>query len=72
MVYDITNPSTFINLDKWLDDVKKYADPNIVMILVGNKTDLEEARKINKLAAQEYAGSIFCNLFNKNLYFLKK
>ncbi|RMZ93796.1 ras-related Rab-11B isoform X2, partial [Brachionus plicatilis] len=55
LVYDITNPSTFKNLDKWLGDVKKYADPNIAMILVGNKSDLETARKVNSLTAQEFA-----------------
>lgn len=58
LVYDITNPATFKNLDKWLEDVKKYADPNVVLMLIGNKSDLEVSRKVRKSDAKEYAGLI--------------
>ncbi|CAF0712282.1 unnamed protein product [Brachionus calyciflorus] len=55
LVYDITNENTFKNLEKWMDDVRKYADPEIVITLVGNKCDMESARRVKLTAAKEFA-----------------
>ena len=41
LVYDITRRETFDHIAEWLEDCKKYANPNIVMMLIGNKCDLE-------------------------------
>lgn len=46
LVYDITSRSSFENLEHWLGEMKKYADPNIVVMLVGNKSDLAAQRQI--------------------------
>ena len=35
IAYDITKMESFNNLNRWLEDVKKYAGPNIVQLLVG-------------------------------------
>ena len=35
MAYDITKKQTFENCQRWLDDVKKFAAPNIVQLLIG-------------------------------------
>ena len=40
LVYDITNRKTFTALTQWLDELKQHAHENIVMSLVGNKSDL--------------------------------
>ena len=40
LVYDVTNEKSFINLKKWLDDLKENAEPDIIIMLVGNKIDL--------------------------------
>jgi len=42
LVYDVTNEKTFLNLRKWLEDLKENAEPDIVIMLVGNKVDLTE------------------------------
>lgn len=56
LVYDITNEATFQNVGRWLEDVKKHGDPNMVFCLVGNKCDLETtARKVSIDVAKEYA-----------------
>jgi small GTP-binding protein len=48
LVYDVTNRSSFENIDKnWYREVKK-ASPNIVLILVGNKIDLESKRVVSR------------------------
>ncbi|KAF7457744.1 putative ras-related protein Rab-2 [Cryptosporidium felis] len=41
LVYDITRRDTFNHLGKWLIDVKRNSTPNMVIILVGNKSDLD-------------------------------
>ena len=47
LVYDITNKSSFENLDKWLSDLRTNGDDKISLILVGNKTDLEADRVVS-------------------------
>ena len=42
LVFDVTNKESFANMEGWLDEVKKNTSANIVICLVGNKTDLEE------------------------------
>ena len=55
LVYDITNPKTFENVDKWLSDLKTNAEEKISVVLVGNKTDLESDRKISLEQGKEKA-----------------
>lgn len=40
MVYDITNKDTFKHVKKWIEDLKEHAEPDIQIVLVGNKVDL--------------------------------
>ncbi|KAL0234086.1 hypothetical protein PCE1_001124 [Barthelona sp. PCE] len=47
LVYDISKRSSFENLDKWLDEVKRYADANISLLVAGNKCDLSYARAVS-------------------------
>ncbi len=48
LVYDVTNPESFANVKKWLDEAKQNANPELVVILCGNKIDLPEQRKITQ------------------------
>ncbi|OON22933.1 Ras family protein, partial [Opisthorchis viverrini] len=41
LVYDITNRDSFNALSHWLSDVRQLAAPEVVVILVGNKLDLQ-------------------------------
>ena len=47
LVYDITNKKSFENVEKWISDLKANADEEISMILLGNKTDLEDKRVVS-------------------------
>ncbi|KAL2001600.1 hypothetical protein VTN02DRAFT_1555 [Thermoascus thermophilus] len=40
LVFDITRPSTFASVTQWLQDLRQIADEGIVVVLVGNKSDL--------------------------------
>lgn len=47
IVYDITLRSSFDNVVKWLKDLKYASDPNIVIMLIGNKCDLASEREVS-------------------------
>ena len=47
ITYDITKKDTFKNVIRWTEDVKKYAPPNVLKLLVGNKTDISESREVS-------------------------
>lgn len=51
ITFDITNPTSFSNVKTWLESINQHADPNIVKILVGNKIDLEDERKVETAEA---------------------
>lgn len=38
-MYDITKLKTFENVKRWIESIREQADPNIVIVLVGNKID---------------------------------
>ncbi|KAL1202109.1 Ras-related protein RABA1a [Cardamine amara subsp. amara] len=40
LVYDVTRQSTFENAARWLRELRGHTDPNIVVMLIGNKCDL--------------------------------
>ncbi|XP_032834457.1 ras-related protein Rab-6A-like [Petromyzon marinus] len=46
VVYDITNVNSFQQTTKWIDDVRTERGGDVVIVLVGNKTDLVEKRQI--------------------------
>ncbi|UCD01924.1 MAG: GTP-binding protein, partial [Promethearchaeota archaeon] len=47
IVYDITNRESFEHVKKWYDIVIKVALPHIVLILIGNKVDLNDSRVVS-------------------------
>ena len=46
VVYDITKEKTFKNIDKWILDLKANGNEDILIILIGNKLDLEKSREV--------------------------
>jgi Ras-related protein Rab-1A len=55
LVYDISEPDSFNNLNSWLIEVEKNASKDVNKILVGNKCDLEDRRKISFEQGKEFA-----------------
>ena len=47
IVYDITKKATFDNIDKWISDLKLNGDQNICIVILGNKSDLNESRQVS-------------------------
>lgn len=55
LVYDIAKHVTFENVDRWLKELRDHADHNIVIMLVGNKSDLRHLRAVPTDDAKGYA-----------------
>jgi small GTP-binding protein len=47
VVYDISNRATFDNIKSWVEDCKRLSPKTVLMVLVGNKIDLEERREVS-------------------------
>lgn len=55
LVYDVTRRSTFNHLSSWLSDAKNLTNPNTVIMLIGNKKDLEDQREVTFEEATRFA-----------------
>lgn len=55
LVYDITDRESFTNLQRWLEDARALASPQLVTVLVGNKSDREEDRQVEWAEASRWA-----------------
>ncbi|KAL0464158.1 UNVERIFIED_CONTAM: Ras-related protein RABA6a [Sesamum latifolium] len=55
LVYDITRKSTFESLKKWLKEVREFGSRELVVVLVGNKSDLAQYREVNSEDGQSLA-----------------
>ena len=55
IVYDITNLKTFKNINNWIKDCVNLAPKNILLVLIGNKSDLEENREVDYDLGKNFA-----------------
>ncbi|KAL8639840.1 MAG: hypothetical protein Q9228_003174 [Teloschistes exilis] len=62
VVYDISSNKSFQNTRKWVDDVRGERGNDVIIVLVGNKTDLGDKREVTTQQGEEEAkrcGAIF-------------
>ncbi|KAJ8546559.1 hypothetical protein K7X08_032633 [Anisodus acutangulus] len=64
LVYDVTRRSTFENVEKWLKELRDHTDQNIVIMLVGNKSDLRHLVAVTTEDAKSFAEQ-------ESLYFME-
>ncbi|XP_047325274.1 ras-related protein RABA2b-like isoform X1 [Impatiens glandulifera] len=55
LVYDITKRQTFENVERWLRELRDHSDSNIVIMMVGNKADLNHLRSVSDQEGQSLA-----------------
>lgn len=55
VVYDISNAKSFQNTKKWVDDVRGERGNDVIIVLVGNKTDLNDKREVTTAQGEEEA-----------------
>ena len=55
LIYDVTDKDSFKNLSNWLIEIEKNASKNVLRLLIGNKSDLEDKRVITYNQGKEFA-----------------
>lgn len=56
VVYDITNANSFHQTSKWIDDVRTERGSDVIIMLVGNKTDLSDKRQARRAEQGDRSG----------------
>ena len=54
-MYDISKHGTFENVERWLKELRDHAEANIVVMLVGNKSDLRHLRAVETDEAMAFS-----------------
>ena len=55
LIYDVTDKDSFKNLSNWLIEIEKNASKNVLKVLIGNKSDLEDKRVVTYNQGKEFA-----------------
>ncbi|KJE97153.1 Ras-like protein Rab-2A, variant [Capsaspora owczarzaki ATCC 30864] len=55
LVYDITRRDTFLHLTNWLSDARQHSNTNMVIMLIGNKSDLDARRQVSYEEGEQFA-----------------
>lgn len=64
VVYDITRASTFKTLKNWIDELKNKGPKDIVIVIAGNKADLDTHRVSDLLIKVLYSNQINLSIYN--------
>ena len=57
VVYDISSRSSFENIQSWIDDCTKQTAKSVLLLLIGNKSDLKDQREVSYEEGEAYAKS---------------
>ncbi|GMF03974.1 hypothetical protein B5S31_g1145 [[Candida] boidinii] len=75
IVYDITNKESFQSVEKWINDVKDERGSNVILCLIGNKSDLIDKRVVSVEDGEILSKKLNCKIFietsTKNGYNVK-
>jgi small GTP-binding protein len=63
IVYDITEKESFNHVESWINECKKIAPETVLLVLIGNKSDLNESREVSYEEGLKFAEK------NKMLFF---
>ncbi|XVF74594.1 hypothetical protein PTKIN_Ptkin13bG0122400 [Pterospermum kingtungense] len=55
VVYDISSMDTFVRAKKWVQELQRQGNPNLVMALVANKSDLDSRREVENEDGEQFA-----------------
>jgi small GTP-binding protein len=55
VVYDITSLDSFHHVQNWIEDIRNQSPKTVLIILIGNKIDLEEKRVVSYDEGSEFA-----------------
>ncbi|KAH3758008.1 ADP ribosylation factor [Pelomyxa schiedti] len=55
LVYDISRRETFNHISSWLEDARQHANPEMTVMLIGNKSDKEGQREVTTAEGEAFA-----------------
>jgi small GTP-binding protein len=55
LVYDITRRTSFQNCVKWLEEIQEHGYAKMLIVLIGNKNDLQDQRKVSFEEGESFA-----------------
>lgn len=55
LAYDITNASTFSTMEEYYNEIKKICGDSVVVLVVGNKSDLTDKREVSITKGEKFA-----------------
>lgn len=66
VVYDISKRDSYDNINKWINELRMNGDKDVIIVMVGNKSDCIDDRVVSheegELKARELGNLIFLNL----------
>ena len=62
-MYDCTDPESFHNVKQWMGEIDRYACENVNKLLVGNKCDLRDEKRVDSATAKEFAENMEVSIF---------
>ena len=65
-MFDVTVHRSFENVETWMKDLRDHAEPNTVIMLIGNKMDLKHLQTVSVEEAEQLAGNCI-KIHNKYL-----
>ena len=55
LIYDVTRRDSFNHLGEWLQEIREFGSPEVVVIVIGNKTDLDHQRGVSREEGEAFA-----------------
>ena len=82
LIFDVTNVKSYENIKKWINEIKEEISEKVAIVLIGNKIDNVQERKISKDQGDKLANEIGVKFFetsaktgegiNESVFFLVK
>lgn len=63
LVYDITDKNSFTRVQNWVKELRKMLGKEIILVIAGNKCDLEKQRVVSQAEAEQYAKDVGAHHF---------
>lgn len=63
-MYDITDKNSFVRVQNWVKELRKMLGKDIVLVIAGNKMDLEKNRQVSLAEAEQYAKEVGARHFS--------
>ena len=68
IVFDLTNRETFLSLNEWINHCRSVQNQNMDLILIGNKSDLNQNRVVSTEEAKKFASDNNIEYFEISAY----